>query len=416
LRRVTESSLLKADSQLHFITYYSHFKKNIMRYFIFLLIILSLPCKAQKFNLNQGGTLQKGYFSVIKFENYYGYIIVTAKIEGGNYRFILDTGAPNSISKALQEKLKLKTMRKILVGDANNDKDSLSVVRMEALTFGDVTFKNVPTLVIDLPPFMVCMGVDGFIGSNMLRNSVVRFSYVDSTVTITDEVKKLNLSKAKASKIYLTHFQSNPYIYVRLMNKINEQLLFDTGDRGFYDLSANVYKKLEKHAIFKKSATGFGRASLGLYGSGKDTIRYRLQLDEMKINNANFKNITTDLSTDDNSRIGHAILKYGNATVDYKNKKFYFEPFKDTNDMSEKNFPISPLPMLNKLYVGIIWDENLKKQVSIGDQIIAIDDIDYEKMDICEVLKGSLLKGKNTVKITTKDKIGNVKSFQIERK
>jgi Aspartyl protease len=387
-----------------------------MRYFIFLLIILSSPCKAQKFNLNQGGTLQKGYFSVIKFENYYGYIIVTAKIEGGNYRFILDTGAPNSISKALQEKLKLKTMRKILVGDANNDKDSLSVVSMEALTFGDVTFNNVPTLVIDLPPFMACMGVEGFIGSNMLRNSVVRFSYVDSTVTITDEVKKLNLSKAKASKIYLTPFQSNTYIYVRLMNKINEQLLFDTGDRGFYDLSANVYKKLEKHAIFKKSATGFGRASLGLYGSGKDTIRYRLQLDEMKINNANFKNITTDLSTDDNSRIGHAILKYGNATVDYKNKKFYFEPFKDTNDMSEKSFPISPLPILNKLYVGIIWDENLKKQVSIGDQIIAIDDIDYEKTDICEVLKGSLLKGKNTFKITTKDKKGNVKSFQIERK
>jgi len=50
---------------------------------------------AQPFLLNQGGTTHKNYFSVISHENLMSEIIVTTVINRNEYRFILNTGAPN---------------------------------------------------------------------------------------------------------------------------------------------------------------------------------------------------------------------------------------------------------------------------------------------------------------------------------
>jgi Aspartyl protease len=229
-----------------------------MRYFFFFLFLVLFPkfSKAQDFSLNQGGTNQENYFSVIKFENFYGFIIVSVTIKGENYRFLLDTGAPNCVSKALQQKLNYKILQKIPVSDSNGVTDSMTVLSMDELIFGGVTFNNTPALILDNPVFIDCMKIDGFIGSNMLRNSIVRFSYANSSITLTDNINKLNLSEKYASEMTLDSFQSNPYIDINIIGEEEgqEKLLFDTGLKGFYVLSDRNYQLFKEYPIFNIEA------------------------------------------------------------------------------------------------------------------------------------------------------------------
>jgi Aspartyl protease len=392
-----------------------------MRHFTFLLLfcISSVFCTAQNFTLNQGYTNQKNYFSIIKFENYYGFIIVSVKIKGDNYRFLLDTGAPNCISKALQQKLNFKLLKKIPVSDSNGTTDTMSVLLIDQLEFGGISFYNTPALIVDNPVFIDCMKIDGFIGSNMLRNSIIRLSYADSSIILTDKIKKLNLSKKIASKMILTPFQSNPYITVRLLGDDNgeDMVLFDTGKRGFYDLADINYQTFKQHYIFNVEAAGFGRSSIGIHGDGKNVSGYRLQLPKMELNGETFNNISTETSMGEHSLIGHDILKYGNVTLDYKNKKFYFESFNDNIDLSEKNFPITPRVDDNKLFIGIIWGNDLKNSMQIGDQIIAIDGVNCEEWNICNsVSRIGFPKDKDKITLSIKNKQGIINDVIIEKK
>jgi Aspartyl protease len=391
-----------------------------MKYQILLIISLFITnfCTAQNFSFNQGGTNQKGYFSVIKFENYRGFIIVTAKIKGNDYKFLLDTGAPNAVSKSLQAKLNLNVLTKIPIGDSNGTTDSMPVLAMDELVFGGIAFKNIPTLILDSPLFVDCMKVDGVIGSNMLRNSIARLSYVDSTITLTDDIKKLNLSKKYASKMRLNSVQSTPQINVELIGKkwMKEQLIFDTGMNGFYVLADSHYEVAKKYALFNVEAVSYGRSSNGIHGNGKDMPLKRLQLPRMSINGVSFQNISTRTTTDTDSKIGHDILKYGNVTLDFKNRNFYFEPFKEKVDLSEKKFPISLRFNDNKSFMGVIWDEKLRENVQIGDQIVAIDDVNCEHITICEGLTTKSFQEKESVKLTIKDKNGLIKDVIIQKK
>jgi hypothetical protein len=137
----------------------------------------------------------------------------------------------------------------------------------------------------------------------------------------------------------------------------------------------------------------------------------------MELNGVVFQNITTETSTDDNSKIGHDILKYGNATVDYKNKKFYLESFKNNINLMEKHFPITPRVDENKIFVGIIWDNALKDRVEIGDQIIAIDALNCEHIDVCDVLKPNFFfSDKDKITLTIRSKTGKIKDIKMEKK
>jgi hypothetical protein len=123
-------------------------------------------------------------------------------------------------------------------------------------------------------------------------------------------------------------------------------------------------------------------------------------------------------SSDNNSKIGSKILEYGVVTIDYKNKKFYFTPFEQKEiNLIEKMFPFDFIPANNKLYVSFIWDYDLTIKISKGDQIIAIDDINYENITLCDLMtKESILKNKIKIKLTTKNKSGQIVETLVERK
>lgn len=373
------------------------------------LFITNVCCGQTDFTFNNGGTDQVHYYSTLQYENINDKIIVKIKIKDSTYRFILDTGAPTTITTKLFDELKPNIITKISVSDINAVKDSMVVVSLNEILVGDIAFKNIPTLVAKPNVVFECFEVDGLIGSNLLRNSILQIDESNKKVIITDDVNRLNLNSKQSSKLFLNG-QSSPHVWVKLKNKkqAKELLLFDSGMQGLYDLSLSHLGTFQKYNIFVALGKGFGSNSLGLHGMAKDTTIYRLRLPIMEINGNKLLNITTKTTLDNNSSIGASLLQYGIVTVDYKNKKFYFKPYSATDiDASEKHFPVSFVPKNNKLSVGTVWDNELNtKKISVGDQVVAIDGINYENVNFCDLLLKSILKGKDKILLTTRNNSG----------
>lgn len=385
----------------------------------FLLIVvffLAQICTAQRFSYNQGGTTQTNYFSVIPYENIEGKIIVTAEINGKKHRFLLDTGAPNVISKSLFDELKPIVLSNQLISDQSGKKDSMVIASVNEIVFGNIIFNNIPTVVAN-QFFFKCFNIDGFIGSNMLRNSIVRFSSIDKTITLTDDKSKITLNKKQSSDLMFPDLQSTPFFKIKLKNKklAEEALYFDSGDNDLYNISFKHFNLFQEYSIYNILAEGKGSSSIGINGISNDTVQYRAAIPEININGAILQNAVGQTTSYPESRIGSKLLDYGIVTLDFKNKKFYFEPFNETINLQEKQWGISPILRNGKAVVGIVWDEKLKDIVHVGDKIISIDGISYENKNPCDVVTNVPLKNKNKVALILKDNAGVIKNITLEK-
>lgn len=141
-----------------------------------------------------------------------------------------------------------------------------------------------------------------------------------------------------------------------------------------------------------------------------------LEATDLLISGINFKNVITETTHSANSRIGSAILNYGTVTLDYINKRFYFCP---TLNTTQRTWGIAPIFKDNRFVVGVIWDKSLSDKVNLGDEILQIDDIDYQSANFCDFVNGSvktLSDDKNEVTIVLKDvHTGKQKHVKISR-
>jgi predicted aspartyl protease len=383
-----------------------------------LFIAFSSFSFAQNIDLNKGNTKEESYYTEIQFEYVNGKIIIPILINEKTYRFLLDTGAPNLITKKLAETLKQKSLQEIKVSDANDNKSSMNFVELPNITIGNVVFENSVALSSNDDGNLVfdCFNLDGFIGSNLLRNSILQIDTRNKTLIITNDEKKLKLNKKNSIELSLIGNQSSPYIWIKLKGKNSgkEQVLLDTGMKGFYDISIRNYSLLKNENIFKIISTGIGSKEIGLFGNSKDSEQLKIFLPEMKISNSSFLNISTITTNDKNSRIGIELFENGLATLDFKNKKFYFDQYGINTDLNEKQLGFSPTILNQKLSIGIVWDEKLKDKIFSGDEIIEINGKNYENYLLCDLInKKSIFKEIEIVNIKIRNKSGEIRDINL---
>ena len=338
---------------------------------ICLFFILTNITYAQKANFKTGTPKVKNYYTEIKYKNLKGKIIIPVTINNKTYNFLFDTGAPNLISKNIWEKINSKSIKSISISDANQKKQDMVLATIPMLTLGNVTYK-----------------IDGIIGSNLLRKSIVQIKSKDELIILTNNTKKLQLEAANKSKLTLVGKQSSPYININLKGESSgsEILLFDTGASGFYDLNKRHFETFDKKNITQTLSKANGSSSVGLFGVANKSEQYRIRVAELKINNYVFKNVISITGNDNNSRIGSDILDYGIVTLDFRKKLFYFEGYKSVVDLNEKLLGFSPTIENNKLVVGFVWDDSLKDKIEFGDEIIEINEINIQENDICDLI------------------------------
>ncbi|QWX83604.1 clan AA aspartic protease [Cellulophaga sp. HaHaR_3_176] len=392
-------------------------KKNILIF----LILLASNSYAQKVDLNIGETKTKNYFEKITFEFVKEKILIPVKIEGKTYRFILDTGSPNVISKEIYDLIKPKLIKSIPISDANGNEKNMDVVLLNKLEIGNVTFEQTATLVYDLNsnPIFECSGADGFIGSNMLRNSIIQIDNKKKTVLLTDNLKNLSVNKKESNKIQLTETQSSPFVWIKFKgkNKGKEQVLIDTGADGIYDIAKDNYGVFREENIFEILGESEGASSIGIFGGASKNTHFKLLLPILEINGTELNNIITETTNDDNSRIGAELLEYGIITIDYINKRFYFSPNTSDKNTAKPDYGFTRTLKDNKLVVGFVWDKSLLTKIKYGDAIIAVNQMELNESNFCEVIN-QITESKENKPITFKIKSdeGKITDIEIEKK
>jgi len=382
-----------------------------------MLLMVSIVTYGQ--GLNEGST-DKNYYTEINYEYVKGKIIIPVVIEDKTYRFILDTGAPNIISSALKKRIKTNYQKSISVKDANNKEKSMDIVTIPLITVGGVSFYNTPSLVNESGAnlFFDCFKIDGFIGSNMLRNSIIQILPEKQLIRITRDKKRLSLIKKNATKLSLVGDQRQPFIWLKIKGykKANERVLIDTGMGDFYALSNEHLRILQKDSIIKIANEGVGSMGSGLFGVEEKSKYYRVTIPEIEIINSAFKNVLVETTNSKNSRIGTEMLAHGNVTIDFKNKRFYYDAFKTIIDLEKKSYGFSPAIIDNKLAVGIVWHKDLKKELNYGEQIIKINGIDYSEIEVCDLItQRSRFKDNVNLELVILDKHGEEKTILLKK-
>ncbi len=361
-----------------------------MRLLCLTLAFLALPVlgSAQRVKLNKGKPASRKYLSSVNYRDVRGKIIIPVEIEGKTYSFLFDTGAPNLITKELSDKISSRPLNMINVRDANDSSRKLEVISIPSLSIGSAQFEDTPTIVNDADSNFIlgCFGVDGIIGSNMVRNSVVHIDSEKKILSVSNDPEHFNVSGLEAIELSLSNGQSSPYMWIGLKGegKAAEYVLFDTGMQGFYDMSLDNYGKLKEMGAFSESESGRGTKSIGLFDSSESRTHYRVTIPQIDIGAFDFRNVKTVTMSADRSRIGSEILNYGKVTIDYKNSELYFEPFEEPRDLSEKSLGFSPTIRDGEIIVGIVWSDELPDKLNYGDKILSVNDRKIDEEDPCE--------------------------------
>lgn len=375
-------------------------------------------------NANQGYVVQEKYLTTIPYEEVKGKIIVEVVINSKKRKFILDTGAVTVISEKLHNELNANSLGQMKIVDQSGLESQLNVVSMPEIKLNEVSFKDIPAIVSkDSKIFFECFEINGFIGSNLLRNSVVQFNSNEKAMILSDNPKSLNLKKKYSNEMELTGIQSNPFIWIKLKKGksfVNEKILFDTGADGLYTMSTSAYKHIvsEKIEVFETLAESKGSFSVGLLGEADEAINYAVTISTLELNNLKLNNVTTKTTNGSTSLMGSEILNYGKVTLDYKNKRFYMEPFNDHSeiDLNENLWAIHPVVKDEKVIVGIVWDKTLEGKINVGDEILKFDQMDYQNMDFCEIVTSNNKTDKTKALITLKDiNTGETKTIEVHR-
>ena len=395
--------------------------KRIFTLLVLILFVSSML--AQDINLNQGNIKQKKYLQKIPYENINGMLIVPVTINEKTYNFLFDTGAPLTISDKLLKELNLQIIGKTETTDLSGKTKEMRIILLPELHLQEITFIDTPGNVFhevssDFINILECFGIDGIIGSNMLRNSVIQFDERNKHIIISNNFFQIPKNEVvKSQKMRLSTWKSSPFIKVVLKQngrqRIGEYAMFDTGSSDFYNMSMRTYNLLNGRIDVTKIAESEGSFTWGIHGTDEKQSHLLLNISELNINKMIFNDVILT-TTNSISLIGTKLLQYGKVTLNYKKKRFYFEPFDNinTDELSQRPRAILPTLQNDKLVVVIIWDKALEPHVNLGDEILSINGLNIENMAICDYMKLDFSTEKRTFELRDV-KTGDVKRIEI---
>ena len=163
-----------------------------LSYLIGILVWVVLGSCTTKWSkaIQSGKVGSSTYHEVVQFETSNYLIMVPVKIKGEDYRFLLDTGAPFSISEEVQAKMNFRQVTKSMINDTDGNRTQVDYVEVDTLWIGNLPFVEQTAFVGDFTanPILKCMDFDGIIGSNLMRHSNWIIDYHKKSLQITQEL------------------------------------------------------------------------------------------------------------------------------------------------------------------------------------------------------------------------------------
>lgn len=318
-----------------------------------------------------------------------GKLMVRAVVGGQTGRFILDTGAPCTLTDAFARRAAVSGMQQQRFSDSNGNVASVRIANLPGLVLGGVEFVDLQAAVLEPGSIMEQMGADGIIGYNLMRQGVVKFDARRRLFILTDVRDSLGLDYNYCSELLPNSFV--PMLPVRVGTSV-DTVMFDSGAESLYEMSVSSFSRLRVDTSSVGILShGFGTLSAGAAGIETNSEKWRLLIPSFHVGNAAFSRATTITTDAPDSRIGAALLLYGDVVIDYADGFFYFMPHNPQTapDVYEPEWNVVLTVQGDALVAGMIWDD-AGSGIRSGDPIVAVRGKRVGKVDLRAALTQDL--------------------------
>lgn len=348
-----------------------------------------------------------------------GKITINAEVNGHQGRFLVDTGAPCSLTYSFMQRAGIVPFDSVQVQDSNGHLLTTRVAELESLKLNGFTFSRLQAICLEKGNMVENFKIDGIIGYNLMKMGIVKLDGSNHTFTLTSSEKGLGIDS-----LYAIPLVKDPYLVripVRFADNEQDTVMFDSGASSFYAMSATSHRRLseKKTNSFEQLGKGVGILSLGVSGVEKASVKYRLKIPHFSIGNHSFRNVTTITTYAMDSRIGSGLLNHGNIVINYRKGMFYYIPSVsgEIPDMYQKEWDAVITVIDNYLTVGMVWNTE-ESPLKGGERIVEIEGKKYDKVDLYKATTTNLLQLPDKeahIKYIDKE-TGEIKSAVIRRK
>ena len=369
--------------------------------------------------VTQGNIIQQNYIKEIPFEFIDNQIIIQVEINGKFFPFAFDTGNDlTSIDLTLLEEVDYNSNKvNHEITDASKKTRINEYISIKKLKIGDIEFENIGAQTTDFSHFKqinACNHYVGLIGSNLMRKAKWQIDYQSKKIKITDDIKKLNVSKGA------TKFKTNSGNYGSadikiLLNGFEDEYTFDTGSSSFISADKLLFDKINsKKKIQYTTRTGINSFTAHGFTTGTN---YKSIINSIKLENIELTDQIVDFEKGQSKLLGNEFLKHYLVTLDWDEEYFYLDKKLDFEkpEINQYQVVFYPNYLTNKIQIYGYWNDNkLDKTIELGSEIISLNGIDISNLktsELCEFWynrKEEFMKKTISAKVLNKGKIKNV--------
>lgn len=379
-------------------------KKTVI---LFIAFISLTACKSINI-FNSGQVISSKPVEQIELNYFHDLPLVKVEINGKEYTFLFDTGAPTVISTEVYNELGLKPSYKRGVSDSQRNRNEQIFTILPEMKIGNLKYEDIGCVVLDLKDFeFKCIGIDGIVGANQMAFSFWRIDYLNGFAETTPDLSNFDLSDYDYTFSFFTRPQRTPLIEFNLFNQ-KRNMTFDTGYSGRFKMSANDVL-LNEIANNEKKYRISGITSVGAYGTGNSSEEYCFKTNEISLGGVNFSDEI--IETGKSTLLGNEFLKDFVFVLDWKNNKIYLKRVKD-KEKQIKSFGFGSRYINGNLEVIMVLDKE-NNPVQIGDIILKMNDKSFENLtdeEQCENYRKKTEKEVDILDVTLKrgDSIHNL--------
>jgi hypothetical protein len=382
---------------------------------ICIIIFVTQSCAVKWTDSIQYGSVTKvSNIEVVDVEIRNKLIIVPITIEGKEYRFLFDTGAPFSISEELQENTNFNTVSKGNIIDSDYNRKKVKWVQVNSINVGNVTFKNQTAFVgdFDANPIMNCLGIDGIIGSNLIRQYNWTIDQEKYTLSLSSKTG-IDTSGESLVLPFKTDNQYNIFVDINIGKSSIKNVLVDYGSNGSIALSNEIFTVLQEKNIVDKTFIEKGINQSGIIGKPVELNRKVSYSDSVRINNLSIENVM--LRTGKTVSLGNDFLSRFKVTIDWNNKILYLLKSDKVRDRANTaGFRIG-YTLEKGIYVQSVMEksEAYNKGIRPNMKVVKIDSLDFKnRSDFCDYVDHRL---NNQIFLELINSKGKTMKYQIEK-
>lgn len=380
-------------------------KKGILIFFsslfiiVVILAVMNWTTIKTLLLLNKGTVEQKEYNIQIPFEYNLGLIFIDVEINGNNYKFMLDSGSSNVISKDLAEKLNLKSNNKNNLEDSQGVSSTFDFVVIDNIGVGELNYLNTGAAVIDLDTSddIACLNIDGLIGANLMKKSIWKIDYQTKMIQISDNISSFEIPSGNKRIPIFTEFTGSPIIDV-VIDKVEEKnVIVDLGSNGGFSLSMETYTSLLNNNpnIVKTSSYGLSSSALSENELTKTNF-YEVLPNTISFGEVSIKNTLINFSEDDHvSTIGSEFLENFDVIINWLDYEVILVKKKELNKPEASSYGFTYRYNSNHIAIDKILNNSdaEKAGLKINDRIIRVNNVFFDEVlssDWCNILQNGL--------------------------